>query len=421
MGVCECYIPADGVFANILSFQYNFKKSRLMRNHYLPCSSMLSGGASSSILIWDLESAKPEKTLVYRPKGRLNIEQAAGARGYGITHVCFYPFDTGAFLSSSYDHHLRIYATEAMAISASFDLGSIVYSHSISPIADHLLVACATQHPAVRLVDLRANSSAHSIAGHKGAVLSVAWSPLDEYLLASAGADGTVRLWDVRRSVGCIRMLDLEDSIGIGGKDGYGSHARRRDRGQAHVGAVNGVTWTEDARYLVTAGHDERVRVWDLVSGANTLSHFGPVIKNSHLSTHLPLLASTGSRCHVQRIMAYPNEKEIMVFDLLEGTLLKRLRIAGSTVAQANKAGSQRNVQNRISSLAWRSGNVEFYSAHTDGVIRAWAPWTRMDPELDKEDNLSSNEMEEDEGRKRKRQALDDVFKDLTRRKITFT
>lgn len=379
---------------------------------------MLSGGAESSIILWDLESA--ENTLnrcIYKPAAKAS--KAPSAHKFGITHLSFYPFDSLAFLSTSYDHTLKIYATETLALSASFDLNSVVYSHALSPIADHLLVACATQHPAVRLVDLRSGASAHSLAGHHGAVLSVAWSPHDEYILASGGSEGTVKLWDIRRSAGSLGVLDMDDSVGIGGEDGRGKNARSRNHGKAHIGACNGVVWTEDGRHLVTAGHDERVRVWDVGVGANALSHFGPIIKNTHLSTLLPLLAP--KHISSSQVMLYPNEKEPLMFDLFEGTLLKRLRAPGVAIAQASGSAGQRNIRNRITSLAWRAGDVELYSAHSDGLIRAWKPKTKEEMQIENDEAEQVDDEDEDESRKRKRQALDDVFRDLTRQKITFT
>ena len=378
---------------------------------------MLSGGAESSINQWDLDSAENSlNRCTYNPAAKAS--KAPSAHKFGITHLSFYPFDSLAFLSTSYDHTLKIYATDTLALSASFDLTSVVYSHALSPIAHHLLVACATQHPAVRLVDLRSGASAHSLVGHSGAVLSVAWSPRDEYVLASGSSDGTVKLWDIRRSGGSLGALDMDDSVGIGGEDGKGKNARSRNHGKAHIGACNGVLWTEDGRHLVTAGHDERVRVWDASVGANALSHFGPIIKNTHLSTMLPLLAPR----HVSgsQTMLYPNEKEILMFDLFEGTLLKRLRAPGVAVAQASGSAGQRNIRNRVTSLAWRNGDVAMYSAHSDGLIRAWKPKTKDEMQVEK-DEAEQVGGDEDESRKRKRQALDDVFRDLTRQKITFT
>ena len=255
-------------------------------------------------------------------------------------------------------------------------------------------------------------------------MLSVAWSPTSENILVSGGADGTVRIWDIRRSAPCLGVLDYEDSVGVGGEDGFGKNVRARDRGKAHIGACNGVVWTDDGRYLVTAGHDERVRVWNMAVGANALSHFGPVIKNTGLSTLLPLLVPSGLGASGESVMVYPNEKELLMFDLFEGTLLKRLRAPGNRVAQARGlatgGGGERNIRNRVTSLAWRAGEVEVYSSHSDGVIRAWKPKTQADIELDREEATGIDDMEDD-GRKRKREALEDVFRDLTKQKITFT
>ena len=112
------------------------------------------------------------------------------------------------------------------------------------------------------------------------------------------------------------------------------------------------------------------------------------------------------------------------MFDLFEGTLLKRLRVP---VPGGGSAAGRRNIRNRITSLAWRSGDVELYSAHADGRIRAWKPKTKEEMEVEREeeaeqdDDGDDDDDDEQESRKRKRKALDDVFRDLTRRKITFT
>ncbi|KAL8836736.1 MAG: hypothetical protein Q9170_002800 [Blastenia crenularia] len=380
---------------------------------------LISGGAEASIKLWDLEHAENTRNdYINRPTAI--SRKSTSSHQYGITHVCFYPFDSLAFLSSSYDHKLKVYATETMTSSATFDLDSNIYSHSLSPIADHLLVACATQSSAVRLVDLRSGANTHSLAGHHRAVLSVAWSPHEENVLASGSSDGTARLWDIRRSASSLGVLDLDDSVGIVGEDGLGKNARNRETGKAHTDAVNGVIWTDDGRHLVTAGHDERVRVWDMCSGANALSHFGPIIKNTHLSTLLPLLVPSHLRGAGKQTMFYPNHKEILMFDLFEGTLLKRLRIPGLAPAPIRGTAGHVNVRSRTTSLAWRAGNVCVYSAHSDGSIRAWLPKTQEEAQTEDQE-AEAPDITENEDRKRKRQALDDIFKDLTKQKITFT
>ena len=340
---------------------------------------------------------------------------------FGVTKLSFYPFDSLAFVSSSYDHSLKIYSTETLEVSASFDLGSVIYSHALSPVADHLLVACATQHPAVRLVDLRSGASAHSLAGHSGSILSVAWSPHDGNILATAGSDGTARLWDIRRSAGCLGLLDLEDSVGNIGDTASKKVSRPMDRLKAHVGACNGVAWTDDGDYLITTGHDECIRTWSATTGANTLSHFGPTIKNANLSTLLPLLAPSYLTVPGTQIMFYPNVNEILMFDLSEGTLFKRLKAPGIALAQPRESTGQRNIRNRVASLAWRSGHIELYSAHSDGVIRVWMPRTKEDANVEAEElEDATGVMDEDKNRKRKRETLNELYRDLTRQKLTF-
>lgn len=383
-------------------------------------NSLLSAGADSSVAIWDLENTTspptPESTL-HAPLGF--ARRTSTTESLGITHISFYPFDSLAFLTTGYDHTLKLFSSETLESSASFDLGSVIYSHATSTVAPHLLVACASQHPAVRLVDLRSGSSTHSLAAHSGAVLAVAWHPKDENVLASGATDGTVRLWDIRRSAASLGVLDLEDSVGIAGYDGKGTGARRRERGRAHNGAVNGVTWTEDGRYLVSVGHDESMRVWDMITGANTLANFGPGLKNAQTTALFPLLAPSHLSPPGNEVIYFPNPREITAFDLHTGTLLSRLRTQGPN-AGFDPSGS-RNLTPRTTSLAWRTHHVEMYSAHADGAIRCWKPRTWEDVALEREGKEEDGTAEEENERKRKREELDQIVRDLTKKRMTYS
>lgn len=302
------------------------------------------------------------------PSPAVPLDKAAGHR-FGITHLSFYPFDSDAFLSCSYDQTLKLWSTHTARVSGTFDLNAKVYTHAISPIASHLLVACGTQHPAVRLVDLRSSAAVQSlispgqIGGSAGANLAVAWSPAHEHVLASGSVDGAVRIWDIRKSNGLIGLLDQEDSLGIlqPGRapppgtfpDGTLQSRGIRQSARAHNGPVNGLTWTDDGEYIVSAGHDRKIRVWSSVTGANTLANFGPTIRNSHIGSlgSSMFVSPTGLTPLKKEVLVFPNETEILIMDLHEGTIITRLRGMGPSMAAVRAGrGGERTVKNRLTS-----------------------------------------------------------------------
>ncbi|KAI1140243.1 WD40 repeat-like protein [Hypoxylon sp. FL0543] len=396
---------------------------------------LISGGLDASVKLWDLEHCgNPSKTHTYTPVAR--VRRSEQAHKFGITHLSFYPFDSAAFLSTSYDQTLKVWATERASLSASFSLGYKVYTHAVSPIASHLLVACGTQHPATRLVDLRSGSNVQTLPSNAGAILATSWSPRHEHVLATGSVNGSVKLWDIRRAGGVIGMLDQEDSLGLyhnGLLDPSGK-VRIRASAKAHSAPVNSLTWTDDGAYIVSAGHDRRIRVWDAATGRNTLASFGPSIKNSQLASVTMFTTPVGLIHPGKELLFWPNETEILVLDLHDGNVVTKLRGTGPSVAGVQSAkGAQRTVRNRITSIVWRgsggggssSGVVmggsnmagAIFSAHLDGQIRAWIPRLEGDDEEDEDESLDA--ASEDKAKKRK--ALDDIFKGLVGKKITFT
>ena len=94
--------------------------------------------------------------------------------------------------------------------------------------------------------DERAAGVPRPLTGHRGAVNAVAWSP-DGTRLATAGDDGTTRLWDPTTGEQLTTLT-------------------------GHTGSVNAVAWSPDGTRLATAGDDAR-RLWDPVRASGEADH----------------------------------------------------------------------------------------------------------------------------------------------------
>ncbi|RAL11076.1 WD repeat protein [Aspergillus homomorphus CBS 101889] len=390
---------------------------------------MVSGGADPSIHLWDLESRGSELKHVHRSVASVNKASHEDAHTRAITSISIYPFDPtpSTILSTAHDGTLKLsaLAPEAIIPVHTFNLDCTPYAHAMSshPGAP-LLIAVGTSEKAVRLLDLRSGLSTHGLPGH-GSVLSVAWAPHQPHILASASTDNRVILFDIRRGGhnSAIAALDMDDAMGLvrpataptsyQPRPAYSPHAR------AHNGAVTGVRWTSTGSHLVTAGQDSRIRVWDAGTGANTLVHFGPRVRNSassHLAERAPLVVPQGLTAAGQETLLWPNfnengdRGEIFMFELREGAFIKLLRVPGlSTAAHQLRGRSTALSAARINSLAWRGNGasgegIEMFSAHGDGTIRSWVS-REPDDEPDEEEEAERAD------RKRKRDVLDEIYR----------
>jgi WD40 repeat protein len=109
-----------------------------------------------------------------------------------------------------------------------------------------------------------------TFSGHTDSVCSVAFSP-DGKQLASGGADGKIRFWDVE-SGECRRALD------------------------GHAEWVHSVAFSPDGRFLASGGRDALVKLWDVETGEllKTFSGHSGIVTSVAYSPDGRLLASCG-------------------------------------------------------------------------------------------------------------------------------
>ena len=100
-----------------------------------------------------------------------------------------------------------------------------------------------------RLFDKFTFEMAAQVTAHAGEVLQLAWDPSGSRI-ASAGADGTVRIWDVT--------------------DPHAPHQTAILVG--HTGAVRSLAWSPDGAHIASGGEDQTIRVWNAQTFKNTFS-----------------------------------------------------------------------------------------------------------------------------------------------------
>ncbi|KAF9204398.1 DNA excision repair protein ERCC-8 [Haplosporangium sp. Z 27] len=265
---------------------------------------LLSGGGDGNLHIYDLdESERQERRVI---KSMASVNSSGGHRG-GVSRARWYPFDNGMFTTSSFDSSVKAWDTNAM----------------------------------------ESGAFTHSLAGHRGTVLSVEWSPRHEFLLASGSTDTTARLWDIRKSSSCLCSLDFHNS----------NSAPLAESNTAHTRTVNGVTFTPDGLHLITTGHDDKMRLWNLYTGQNTLTNYGTMIRNQFVHNLSPLI-SPMSAGFPNYVFHPSDDRSILMFDMMDGSLIKHLK------------GSY----GRVTALAWRPRTLEMYSAGSNHDILVWSP-----------------------------------------------
>ncbi|XP_014498711.1 DNA excision repair protein ERCC-8 [Vigna radiata var. radiata] len=381
---------------------------------------LLSAASDASVAVYDVQrSATSEASAAFCKHRCLFVvdKQHQQAHKYAVSTAIWYPIDTGLFVTGSYDHHINVWDTNTTQVVVNFKMPGKVHRIAMSNLStSHMLIAAGTEDVQVRLCDIASGAFAHTLSGHRDGVMTVEWSNSSEWVLITGGCDGAIRFWDIRRA-GCFQVLDqsqtqlgrrppilkrsmiTKDSSaklrGAQKKHANGSGFRQQpigrvpskgpmkqrlhpgmlstqDRATAHYGAVTGLKATEDGMYLLSAGSDSRLRLWDVQSGCNTLVNFETV----RLQINKPLqLATTQDSA----LVFVPCMRSVKAFDMWSGYTYTVLR----------------GHYECVNSCWFNQQNQELYTGGNDRQILVWSPARSIDDEMgegpaEDQDNWSS-------------------------------
>ncbi|CAH0383456.1 unnamed protein product [Bemisia tabaci] len=272
---------------------------------------MLSGCADGTIYIHDLFnlSGSPSHTCkaVWREK-----KATVNSHNASVETVQWYPFDMGLFVTSGLDKILKIWDANTLQPCSKISAKGQIYQHHMSPVpAKNCVIAVASSDHNVVLFDLRIGNCTQELRGHSNAVISCEWSSNDEHILATGGSDSRLLVWDIRSAKHCLLSLDIEN------KNAVLDHKKAN---RAHDGYISSVKFIDNSTSLLSFGTDNKLRLWNLVSGKNQEVDYGNIKNNRKKKIQIDVSQNSNPS-----VVYVPSDGNILIFEIKTGDLVNTL------------------------------------------------------------------------------------------------
>ena len=256
---------------------------------------LVSSAADGSVALWKLpttttrklhERPAPVAAMVASADGKL-LAVASADKSFAVVDVA------GAKAA---------FTKEGLATAAT----------SVAFAADASLVAVGSDAGNVQFYKAVDGAETGSLGGHTGAVAGAALHPKTGQL-ATAGADGTLRLWDAAQPARALSPAGKKINVLAASPNGALIATATDEAVQlwtaadgkvarplaGHKGAVTAIAWKTDSAQLVTAGADGTVRVWNAADGKQVSSfegHKTPVVAVSFTTDGAGVVSATADK-----------------------------------------------------------------------------------------------------------------------------
>lgn len=196
---------------------------------------LLTAGADRQIRVWDTDSG---------------AELRAFPGNQGEIQALSFDASGQRFAAASADNTARVWSLETGEIQAVVEVpGVFMQAVEFTPDGEHLVTADGSQTNNVRIWNLATQTTIHTLGEHVGTVKAMGF--IAGGLLATAGDDGTVRLWDVDTGAG-VRTL--------------------QSAGQY----LSSLVVSREGTRVVVAGAEGRITSWNALTGEIERSWVGP-------------------------------------------------------------------------------------------------------------------------------------------------
>ena len=269
--------------------------------------------------------------------------------GVRASSIQWYPHDTNMFITAA-GSSIHLWDTDSQTCFFSLEIpncGLLQQLHMSPNATAHTLLGIAAEQGKTILCDLRTGHATHMLEGHKGGVKTLAFAPLDTYILATGGQDGCIRLWDIRNSR-ILHSLDAHNICwdvkeGAMAQETVRHHARavpsmgtaHAFKEQAHRGSLQQLLFAPSGLYLYSLADDPQARLvqWSR-TGQNTGLHF-EMEGDIPLGNKVPLLLSSDERT----LYTVDDAGSVEMVDVPSGQEVERRKIQFVAVTACALAG----------------------------------------------------------------------------------